>query len=143
MDCDNVEIKQQYLRSEIIDKGYDPQKFSEFLGTISDKGLDIEAWSIDELGEAVHKFQECENERSQNKDTNDNGNEASTSDDQTGTVQSHTNTGISTGNNQSTAQYANQSEGQTAVKTEEFIPCKKQERNTLTDMSNIEIIISE
>lgn len=128
MDCGNVEIKQQYLRSEIIDKGYDPQKFSEFLGSISDKGLDIEAWSIEELGEAVYKFQ-CENEHNGNKNANNN--------------QTITNTNISTVNKQTTTQNKNTNQSQSELKTEDFIPCKKQERNTLTDMSNIEIIISE
>jgi hypothetical protein len=138
MDCSNVEAKQQYLRSEIIDKGYDPQKFSEFLGSISDKGLDIEMWSMEELTEVVYKFQ-CENECNENKESNyndinvnDNDNVKVSATNQETTVQNNNNNNNNTSKSKSSE-----------VKTGEFIPCKKQERNRLTDMSNIEIIISE
>jgi hypothetical protein len=57
MSSGDIEIKQHFLRSEIIDKGYDPEKFSEYFNSISDKGLDVEAWTIEELREIVLQFQ--------------------------------------------------------------------------------------
>ena len=142
MDCKNVEIKQQYLRSEIIDKGYDPQMFSEFLGRISDKGLDVEKWSMEELREAVYKFQ-CENgSRSREGNNNESNNETNVNDNGSTTVQSNDNTSIST-NTSTVSKETIVHNKSSELKADEFIPCKKQERNTLTDMSNIEIIISE
>ena len=114
-----TEIKQQYLRSEIIDKGYDPEKFSEFLSSQSEKGLDIESWTIEELGEAVYKFQNA-NENSTEQPINNNIPPSKSSPLPTTLTQPST-----------------------SSKSEDFIPCKKQERNTFTNMSKMEIIITE
>ena len=40
------EDKQQYLYAEIIDGGYDPEEFQEFLQIIKPEGLDISKWEI-------------------------------------------------------------------------------------------------
>jgi hypothetical protein len=119
-----TEIKQQYLRSEIIDKGYDPEKFSEFLSSQSEKGLDIESWTIEELGEAVYKFQnlnENPTEQPINNNNNNNNPPSKSSPLPTTTL----------------------NQPSTSSKSEDFIPCQKQERNTFTNMSDITIIISE
>ena len=117
-----TEIKQQYLRSEIIDKGYDPEKFSEFLSSIGEKGLDIESWTIEELGEAVYKFQ--------NMNENQNNIPPSKVSPQPPSVDKP-------------ALQTNLKQPSTSSKPEDFIPCQKQERNAFTNMSNITIIISE
>ena len=144
MDCKNdVEIKQQYLRSEIIDKGYDPQMFSEFLGRISDKGLDVEKWSMEELGEAVYKFQ-CENGSGSGESNNESKYGSNVNDNGNTTVLSNDNINVNTVSKETIVQNKNTNQSKSSeLKADEFIPCKKQERNTLTDMSNIEIIISE
>ena len=123
-----TEIKQQYLRSEIIDKGYDPEKFSEFLSSQSEKGLDIESWTIEELGEAVYKFQ--------------NANENPTDQTSNNTKSSPHPSTISTPIDKPTLP-ANLKQPSTSSKSEDFISCRKQERNTFTNMSDITIIISE
>ena len=115
-----TEIKQQYLRSEIIDKGYDPEKFSEFLSSQSEKGLDIESWTIEELGEAVYKFQNLNENPTEQQPINNN-------------IPPSKSSPLPTSLNQAS----------TSSKSEDFIPCQKQERNTFTNMSDITIIISE
>lgn len=46
------EDKQQYLYAEIIDGGFDPEEFQEFLQIKRPDGLDINKWDIRELKEA-------------------------------------------------------------------------------------------
>lgn len=53
----DIEAKQQFLRSEIIDQGYDPNAFSDFMGTLrGDDGLNLDNWSFNDLQEAVKQF---------------------------------------------------------------------------------------
>jgi hypothetical protein len=53
----DIETKQQFLRSEIIDQGYDPNEFSAFMGTIrGEDGLDLEKWSFSDLQTVVSQF---------------------------------------------------------------------------------------
>ena len=52
-----IEYKQQYLRSEIIDQGYNPEDFSEFMGSIrGEENLDLEKWSFPELQNVVEQY---------------------------------------------------------------------------------------
>lgn len=54
--ADNTKQKQQYLRSEIIEGGYDPGQFVEFLASQRENGEDIEVWSVSSLEDMVTKF---------------------------------------------------------------------------------------
>ncbi len=54
---ENLEYKQQYLRSEIIDQGYNPDDFGEFMVKLSsDENPNLENWSFDELKYIVEKY---------------------------------------------------------------------------------------
>ena len=54
---ESIETKQQYLRSEIIDQGYNPGEFSDFMGSIrGEDGLDLETWSFADLKAVVSQF---------------------------------------------------------------------------------------
>ena len=54
---DDLETKQQYLRSEIIDQGYNPDDFSNYMGNIrGEEGLNIENWSFSDLQQVVNQF---------------------------------------------------------------------------------------
>ena len=54
---DDLEAKQQYLRSEIINQGYNPEDFSTYMGNIrGEEGLNIENWTFSELQEVVSQF---------------------------------------------------------------------------------------
>lgn len=59
---EDIETKQDYLRSQILDKGYNAEKFSEYLAEVAgDKGLDLENWTLEQLSQVVYTFQ-CNNE---------------------------------------------------------------------------------
>ena len=54
---EGIEEKQEFLRNEIIDKGYNPEEFSSFMCNLKgEEGLDLEKWSISELQTVVNQF---------------------------------------------------------------------------------------
>lgn len=53
----DLEKKQAFLRSEIMEKKYDTEKFSDFLSKFKDDGLDLSNWVYEELQQAVYQFQ--------------------------------------------------------------------------------------
>ena len=73
---ENIEDKQNFLRTEILDQGYDGDQFFEFM--TQQKGEDnvnIENWSLGELQDVVYKFKQLmQNENNNNNDNNDNNN---------------------------------------------------------------------
>ena len=52
----NMKIKQTFLRKEIIDKGYDPEHFAEYLSKMKKEGKNIENWLITELEKMVINY---------------------------------------------------------------------------------------
>ena len=54
---ESIEEKQSFLRSEIIDKGYDPDEFFNFLSSVKEGDVQLEDWRMDELKKVVNKFQ--------------------------------------------------------------------------------------
>jgi hypothetical protein len=56
---DSVEDKQNYLRTEILDKGYNTSDFVEFLiGIKGDEAGNVENWSMEELIQVVSDYKE-------------------------------------------------------------------------------------
>jgi hypothetical protein len=54
---ENIEYKQQFLRSEIIDQGYNPDDFSEYMANVrGDDNLNLETWSFSDLQTVVENF---------------------------------------------------------------------------------------
>ena len=57
MEDATIQDKQLYLSTEIIKKGYDPQKFSNFLSDQKgEEKIDLEYWSMEDLKKAVSDF---------------------------------------------------------------------------------------
>lgn len=49
---DSIEEKQQFLRTEILEQGYDPNEFLSFLVSVKgENGADLSIWSVQELQE--------------------------------------------------------------------------------------------
>ena len=52
-----LEQKQNYLRMNILDRGYDAEQFMNFLQSKKgDLGLDLNNWTMNELISAVQEF---------------------------------------------------------------------------------------
>ena len=70
---DEQEIKQSYLRKEILEKNYDTQLFLDFLITKKgEKASDINNWTIEELKTVVSEFQNSRNNNNQKENTSSN-----------------------------------------------------------------------
>ena len=55
--ADSLEAKQQYLRSEIIDQGYNAEEFSNYMASLrEDNSLDLELWSFSDLQTVVSQY---------------------------------------------------------------------------------------
>lgn len=55
---DITKRKQMYLRAEIIEGGFDPGEFVEFLAGQRDNGEDVEVWSMQSLEDMVEQFKQ-------------------------------------------------------------------------------------
>jgi len=68
---EKTEKMQNYLRKEIIDKGYSPEDFANYLKKIKgENGTDLNLWSIEELYYVVPQFQESQEHQKQNNKNN-------------------------------------------------------------------------
>lgn len=56
MSEEDTKHKQIYLRKEILEKGYDANKFVEYLSSKRENGEDIDNWSTASLEEAVKNY---------------------------------------------------------------------------------------
>ena len=69
----NIEKKQNYLRKEIIDKGFSPDDFASYVKKIKgENGANLNSWSIEELYYVVPQFQESYNLQKQSINNNKN-----------------------------------------------------------------------
>lgn len=57
MEDHNLMIKQELLKTEIIDKNYDKDLFLEYCISQKENGDDLNSWNIDELKLMISKFQ--------------------------------------------------------------------------------------
>ena len=57
MEDDDLNLKQAFLRENILEKGYDAEEFMKLLqNKKGDSGLDLMSWTMNELKEAVKEF---------------------------------------------------------------------------------------
>ena len=67
---DNQEEKQNYLRENILNQGYDTIQFVNFLKSKKgEEGADIANWSLEDLKNVVREFIESLNYRDDNEET--------------------------------------------------------------------------
>jgi len=51
-----TEKKQSFLKENILEAGYDPQSFADFMENERDDGCNIDNWTLDELYSIISKF---------------------------------------------------------------------------------------
>ena len=118
MEINDIEYKQNYLRTEIIEKQYDPEEFSKFLSEEKgETGLDLNNWTFEELKNVVSKFKTMKENLKMNdfnqKDENEN-------------------------------EIINSEMIKTNItERKEFINCIKQNKNDFSDIQYFKIIISK
>ena len=75
MEKNSTEYKQNYLRTEILESGYDGEDFSEYINTnFNEKGLNVDNWTFEELYECVEQYKKSKinNENNENNLQNEN-----------------------------------------------------------------------
>lgn len=56
-----IEEKQQFLKGEILNQGYNAEKFSEYISNLKENGTDLNNWTLEELQNIVVSFKNQEN----------------------------------------------------------------------------------
>ena len=62
---EQIRLKQGLLKSEILDKNYDKDKFLQFCLYKKENGDDLSKWTFEELNEAINEFVKTQNENNQ------------------------------------------------------------------------------
>ena len=145
------EEKQNYLRENILEKGYDANAFVEFLKTKKgEAGSDIRNWSMEDLYEVVHEFISYNALSGKEKELEVEVEAAPVHLPRTHTMnlnRSYNDGGISA---QSVKMSRTQSynildltEEDYGIITSDFLKCKKSETTELSNYDNIEIIVND
>ena len=68
MEDSSQEEKQNYLRENILEKGYDPNQFVSFLQSKKgEEGSDISNWTMEDLQQVVQEFISINSKQSESK----------------------------------------------------------------------------
>ena len=143
------EEKQNYLRENILEKGYDTNKFIDFLKSKKgEEGGDISSWSMPDLQEVVQEFisldslapiQQQQQQQNDQNDSTDN-NEANIIDNNQVIPQiNETYTQI----NQNVEDSGEIKEEDFGIIIPDFIDCKKSEKTELCKYDKIEITVND
>ena len=78
----SIEQKQEYLRENVLEKGYEADLFADFLvSKRGEEGSDISSWSMNDLRQAVMEFIQIESEKKKIKTEEDEENNNKINDD--------------------------------------------------------------
>ena len=131
----DVKEKQEFLRIHILEKGYDADEFMEFLENLKgEKGLKIENWSKNDLIAAVEQFTKMKPNPNNIVQINNNNIEE---DNNKNNNNEEINKEINVENENNKIKNASQ------LFEQEFLQCKLNERNGISDEKNLSIKISQ
>ena len=131
----DVKEKQEFLRIHILEKGYDADEFMEFLENLKgEKGLKIENWSKNDLIAAVEQFTKMKPNQNNIVQINDNNIEENNNKNNNN---EEINKEINVENENNKIKNASQ------LFEQEFLQCKLNERNGISDEKNLSIKISQ
>ena len=129
----DVKEKQEFLRINILEKGYNPDEFMQYLQTLrGEKGLEIKNWSKNDLVAAVREFSRIYPKNQNNIDYGDDDEQDNYGND----YNNNNNNNNNNKNNNNNIVVDNQ------MKTKEYLNCKRSERNEISNVNNLIITIS-
>ena len=133
----NQEEKQNYLRENILDKGYDTNEFVDFLKSKKgEEGADVANWTMENLKEVVQEFIN----KAKNPNENENKEENQPKENAQENPQIKT-TSPATTNNTNT-EFTGQKDEDFGIVIDDFATCQKAEAYELSKVQNIEIKIN-
>ena len=143
MSEEGLESKQQYLRQEIIDEGYDPSDFNTYMCNIrQEENIDLNSWTFEELKQVVYNYKHSQSQKEENEEEKkDNNNNQEEINDQ---QQENDNINKNQALNEDTISALPQPKTEDAFDYyESTFKCIKLEENELTNRDDIRIVISE
>ena len=124
---DNLEEKQNYLRENILDKGYDTNKFVDFLkNKKGDEGADVSNWTMEDLKIVVKEFISS---------INNNQNKGNSNESKPIYVPSSSN------KNSKNSEGNRIKDEEFGIVIEDYINCQKSEESGLSKFDNVKIEI--
>ena len=142
MEDSSREEKQNFLRENILEKGYDVNVFINFLKSKKggDEGADISSWSMQDLQNVVQEFISLSSAQQPNEDSIDNENSQSNIMDDSATNSRINETEI---NNKTIEDPTNLKEEDFGLTIPDIIECKETEKTELCKYNKIEITVSD
>ena len=138
MEDNNQEEKQNYLRENILEKGYDTNKFVEFLKSKKgEEGADVTNWNMEDLKKVVKEFISSENNKEKN-DLND-SNQNNPNFDESKPI--HVPRTSSRSNSRKNSEYFGIKDEEYGIEIEDYIDCKKADESDFSKYDKIHIEI--
>ena len=140
---EDITDKQNFLREEIMDKGYNPQAFQEFMMQQSSTGdIDLDNWTMQDLRDVVEKFKQISVPQENAENVEENVIESSEEPQQVNNYEENNNNIVETNvTNEQNEQVNNINEGeQQQIQTENVVQVKEEENVVSSTNSNSTII---
>ena len=129
--------KQEYLRINILEKGYNGEEFMNYLQTLKgDEGLQIENWPKNDLIKAVQDYIKINPKNEDNNQINDENNQNNDNDN------NNQNNGNDIDDKNLYENINNNKANNNPIQNRENIPCKKAEVNEISVKDNLIITLS-
>ena len=133
----NQEEKQNYLRENILNKGYDTNEFVDYLKSKKgEEGADVANWTMEDLKQVVQEFIVLINKKTQNESIEENQSNQNIQDN----PQIKVETAISTNNN--SRESIGQRDEDFGIEIPDFAKCQIAEVNELNKYQKVEIRIN-
>ena len=146
---EDISEKQKYLRAEILDEGYDPQEFNDYMCEARKvENIDLENWTLQEIKDIVKSFKEYIKNKENNKNEEEEeinidevNHNINTINDEEQEIKQSTNSNLkeSISSTQSTAVITNN----IFDYYKKSIKCEKLEENLITNRDDLYITISD
>jgi len=129
--------KQEYLRINILEKGYNGEEFMNYLQTLKgDEGLQIENWPKNDLIKAVQDYIKINPKNEENNQINDENNQNNDNDN------NNQNNDNNIDDKNLYENINNNKANNNPIQNRENIPCKKAEVNEISVKDNLIITLS-
>ena len=135
---EDITDKQNFLREEIMDKGYNPQAFQDFMMQQAGTGdIDLDIWTMQDLRDVVEKFKQISVPQENAENVEENVIESNEEPQQVNNYEENNNIVEANVINEQNAQVNNSNEeGQQQPQVENVVQVKKEENVVSTTNSN-------
>ena len=141
---EDLNKKQLYLRTEILEEGYDAEEFNDYICNIrNEENVDLNNWTLEELTKVVKSFKARDNNENEKEQENIQIENKESINDQEPEpeIREKSNTINMRNLTQSTIIFSPQNDAY--ERYERRVICQKLEKNNITDRDDIYIVVTE